>query len=44
MAKVPTFAKAFAGRWRIADMHTSTSKIAMNRLRLRPRPSSSTAC
>jgi hypothetical protein len=36
MAKVPGFAKAFAGRWRIVEMD--------NRLRLRTRLSSSTAC
>jgi hypothetical protein len=36
MAKVPGFASAFAGRWRIVEMDI--------RLRLRTRLSSSTAC
>jgi len=36
MAKVPGFAKAFAGRWRTVEMDV--------RLRLRTRLSSSTAC
>jgi hypothetical protein len=36
MAKLPRFAKVFAGRWRIAEMDI--------RLRLRTRLSSSTAC
>jgi hypothetical protein len=36
MAKVPGFAKAFAGRWRIVEMDI--------RLCLRTRLSSSTAC
>jgi hypothetical protein len=36
MAKLPRFAKVFAGRWRIAKMDI--------RLRLRTRLSSSTAC
>ena len=36
MAKVPGFAKAFAGRWRIVEMDI--------RLHLRTRLSSSTAC
>ena len=36
MAKVPGFAKAFAGRWRIVEMDIS--------LRLRTLLSSSTAC
>jgi hypothetical protein len=35
MARVSGFAKAFAGRWRIVEMDI--------RLRLRKRPSSSTA-
>jgi len=54
MAKVPGFAKAFAGRWRIAqidergshekDTTRMTPLRSRIRLRFRTRLSSSTAC
>jgi hypothetical protein len=50
MAKVPGFAKAFAGRWRIAAEFSGkgttrmTRPLSRIRLCLRTRLSSSTAC
>ena len=40
MAKVPGFAKAFTGRWRIVEMDSRNSHRLISRTRL----SSSTAC
>ena len=50
MAKVPGFAKAFAGRWRIAAEFSGkgttriTPHAVVDQARMRTRLSSSTAC
>ena len=45
MAKVPAFAKAFAGRWRIVEMDTSRhTRHQLSRFSRQRQPTSSTAC